>query len=55
MSTLEDIIDAPESLEFKRAVAVKMFISDFKVVSLNCCGESGRSRETPVRVSVVDR
>lgn len=30
MSTLEDIIDAPESLEFKRAVAVKMFISDFK-------------------------
>ena len=30
MSTLEDIIDAPESLECKRAVAVKMFISDFK-------------------------
>jgi transposase len=30
MSTLEDIIDAPEHLEFKRAVAVKMFISDFK-------------------------
>ena len=25
------------------------------VVSLNCCGESGRSRETPVRVSAVDR
>jgi hypothetical protein len=30
MSTLEDIIDAPDHLEFKRAVAVKMFISDFK-------------------------
>ena len=30
MSTLEDIIDAPDYLEFKRAVAVKMFISDFK-------------------------
>lgn len=34
MSTLEDIIDAPESLEFKRAVAVKMFISDFKTEAI---------------------
>lgn len=30
MSTLEDIINAPDHLEFKRAVAVKMSISDFK-------------------------
>jgi transposase len=30
MSTLEDIIDAPENLEVKRALAVKMFFSDFK-------------------------
>ena len=26
MSTLEDIIDSPENLEVKRALAVKMFI-----------------------------
>jgi putative transposase len=30
MSTLEDIIGAPENLEVKRALAVKMFIFDFK-------------------------
>ena len=30
MKTLEDIIDAPESLEVKRALAVKMFLLDFK-------------------------
>jgi len=30
MSTLEDIIDSPENLEVKRALAVKMFIFDFK-------------------------
>lgn len=30
MKTLEDIIDAPENLEVKRALAVKMFFSDFK-------------------------
>ena len=29
MSTLEDIIDAPEHLEVKRALAVKMFVLDF--------------------------
>lgn len=30
MSTLEDIIDSPENLEVKRALAVKMFFADFK-------------------------
>ena len=30
MSTLEDIIDSPEYLEVKRALAVKIFIFDFK-------------------------
>ena len=30
MSTLEDIIGAGEYLECKRAIAVKMFISNFK-------------------------
>jgi len=30
MSTLEDIINSPESLEVKRALAVKMFLFDFK-------------------------
>ena len=30
MKTLEDIIDAPENLEVKRALAVKMFLADFK-------------------------
>ena len=30
MKTLEDIIDAPENLEVERALAVKMFFSDFK-------------------------
>jgi putative transposase len=30
MATLEDIIDSPENLEVKRALAVKMFISNFK-------------------------
>lgn len=30
MSTLEDIIDAPEHLEVKRALAVKMFVLAFK-------------------------
>ena len=30
MSTLEDIIDSPEILEVKRALAVKMFFADFK-------------------------
>ena len=31
MSTLQEIIDSTESLEFKRAVAVKMVLSDFKM------------------------
>ena len=31
MSTLDDIIDLTENLEVKRALAVKMFFSDFKV------------------------
>jgi len=30
MATLEDIIDSPENLEVKRALAVKMFLFDFK-------------------------
>ena len=30
MSTLEDIIDSPENLEVKRALAVKMFILDYR-------------------------
>lgn len=30
MSTLEDIIDSPENLEVKRALAVKMFLFDCK-------------------------
>jgi putative transposase len=30
MSTLEDIISSPENLEVKRALAVKMFLFDFK-------------------------
>ena len=30
MSTLEDIIDSPENLEVKRALAVKMFLFDYK-------------------------
>jgi len=30
MKTLEDIIDAPENLEVKRALAVKMFFANFK-------------------------
>ena len=30
MSTLEDIIDSLENLEVKRALAVKMFLFDFK-------------------------
>ena len=30
MSTLEGIIDSPENLEVKRALAVKMFLLDFK-------------------------
>jgi len=31
MSTLDDIIDLTENLEVKRALAVKMFFSDFKI------------------------
>jgi transposase len=30
MATLEDIIDSPENLEVKRALAVKMFLFDFR-------------------------
>ena len=30
MLDLEDIIDAPEGLEIKRALAVKMILHDFK-------------------------
>jgi hypothetical protein len=30
MLTLENIIDAQEYLEFKKAVAVRMFLSDFR-------------------------
>ena len=32
MSTLDDIINLTENLEVKRALAVKMFFSDFKKV-----------------------
>ena len=31
MSTLDDIINSTENLEIKRALAIKMFFSDFKV------------------------
>ena len=30
MATLEGIIDSPENLEVKRALAVKMYLLDFK-------------------------
>jgi hypothetical protein len=41
MSTLEDIIDSPEHLEVKRALAVKMFILDYRTQDI--CNNSSDS------------